>query len=196
MGKGSERRPHVEQQYGNRVSSAVWPVNTRKVVATGKAAQRRRDLIMQDRWWIILADILAVRVLFILTTLLVVVISLLVAILGREFWYLLLLPLLLFIALLILPLFLARRIPAEMVPPALLLKSGSGMLSDETPATPLADSPLVRVLETYDLRETPFKHFLTDPSDEETGEYLRIYFTDYNLPAHKAESRSVETDSL
>ena len=67
----NERRPHVERRGSNRVSSAVWPVKVRKVVATGKAAQRRRDWIIQGRWWVILADALTMRVLLIPTTLLV-----------------------------------------------------------------------------------------------------------------------------
>ena len=87
MIKDDERNPRAAGRYVNRVSSAVWPANIRRVVATGKGAQRRRDWIMQRRWLVILADALSMRALLVLTTLLVVISSLLVAILGLHFWY-------------------------------------------------------------------------------------------------------------
>lgn len=195
---------HLETRPMNRVSSAVWPRSLRKSVATDKAAQRRRDWIMQGRWWVILADALAMRVLLVLTTLLVVLSSLLVAFLGLQFWYLLLMPLLLFVLLLIVPQFLSSRVPPqEGVPPSLSnfaqelkgstsvlalfaqelksqpgmlsLKSHPGTLAREAPSTPMpADPPLVRVLETYDLRSTAVRHFLIERSSEETGEHTLV----------------------
>lgn len=196
-----ERKPHVERRRVDRVSSAFWPLKTRKGVPTGKAAQRRRDWIIQGRWWIILFDALPMRVLLVLTTLLVVGASLLVALLGLRFWYLLLPPLLLFAALLIVPAFLVRRAPLETPAPLPLaqdmrssagfisqyahelrssagflshyardlrssagilsqhaheLRSEQGMLGSDGPATPMpVEPPLVRVLETYDVRSTP-----------------------------------------
>jgi hypothetical protein len=44
----------------------------------------------------------------------------------------------------------------------------TGLLADETPVTPVPDAgPLVRVLETYDLRSLPVEHFLqTSPREE------------------------------
>lgn len=236
MIKGGERKPHVEGRHGNRVSSAVWPASVRRVVATGKAAQRRRDWIMQGRWWIILADVLSLRILFILTTLLVVVSSLLVAILGLHFWYILVVPLLLFTLLLLAPFFLASRTTVEATPPSLslftqelrsstgilslyaqelrsnpgflqelksnpgflqelksnpgylqelksnpgflqTLRSSPGVLSGEAPATPMpADPPLVRVLETYDLRSMPAKSALGKNSSEETGKHTATHY--------------------
>src|ERR1700757_443520 len=119
MLKYSERKPHVEGRPVHRISSAFWPLSTRKSVATGKAAQRRRDWIMQGRWWVILVDALSMRMLLILTTLLVVVSSLVVAIVGLSFWYLLLLPLLLFAVLLFVPSYLASRVPTEVSSPRL-----------------------------------------------------------------------------
>lgn len=200
MMTGGERKPHVERRPGNIVSSAFWPMKVRKGIATGKAAQRRRDWIMQGRWWVILVDALSMRVLLVLTTLLVVTTSLLVAALGLSFWYLLLLPLLLFAVLLIVPLFLASRMPVEAVPSSSFaqewksstgflsqyaqeLRSSGGVLSQyaqelrsepgllsveaDAPATPMpAAPPLVRVLETYDLRQTLVKHFLEDLPDD------------------------------
>jgi hypothetical protein len=135
-GMTNEQECHVqvEGHQGNRVSSAVWPVNVRKVVATGKAAQRRRDWIMQGRWLLLLADALAVRLLFLLAMGLVVATSLLVAIMGLRFWYLWLLPLALLLGLLLRPMLLARRRTPEMLPPPMSSLSGefrssTGMLS-------------------------------------------------------------------
>ncbi|MEO7022175.1 MAG: hypothetical protein ABI234_18645 [Ktedonobacteraceae bacterium] len=226
MIKGGEHRPHVDLRHVDRVSSAFWPTQTRKGVPTGKAAQRRRDWIMQGRWWIVLVDALSMRVILVLTTLLVVTTSLLVAVLGLHFWYLLLLPLLLFAILLIVPVFLASRTPLEITPPSPLaqdmrsstgfisqyahemrsstgfisqyahelrnsagilgkyaheLRSEPGLLTGETPATPMpVGTPLVRVLETYDLRATPVKHFLAHfPEDIAEQTTLRSMTQDF-----------------
>src|SRR5579883_3230053 len=213
-----ERKPHMERRPVNRVSSAVWPRNVRRVVATGKAAQRRRDWIMQGRWWVALADVLPMRILLVIATLLVVVSSLLVAVLGLRFWFLLPLPLLLFLAVLMQPLFLASRVPQETIPssfsglpqemrslsgllslssqelrsqpgflqelrsnPGFLqdLRSNPGLLSSPAPATPMpVDQPLVRVLETYDLREPHGRQMLDESSRRETGRYRAVRYSD------------------
>ena len=34
-----------------RVSKALWPTNARRSIATGRAAQTRRQLIVKSRWW-------------------------------------------------------------------------------------------------------------------------------------------------
>lgn len=230
MLKDSECKPHVEGRSGNRVSSAVWPVNVRRVIATGKAAQRRRDWIMQGRWWVLLADALSLRILFVLTTVLVVISSLLVAILGLQFWYILLLPLLLFTLILFIPLFLAGRSPMEMVPPGLSsfaqelrsstsllslyvqelksspgyadeLRSEPGFPSSATPATPMpAAPPLIRVLETYDLREMRVEHFLKGLPAEETASYqetqpMERHFW-HTIGTEPLGDRSASDDSL
>lgn len=197
----------------NRVSSAVWPAKVRKGVATGKAAQRRRDWIMHGRWVVILADVLSLRPLLVLTCLLVVASSLVVAALGLRFWYILLMPLLLFGAILALPPFLASKKTLEATQPSLTafsqefksstgllslypeslrsnpgflqeLKSGPGFFQDvrssqglpgvESPATPMpfvVYPPLVRVLETYDLRGEKSRPLPEDTRNEETGEH-------------------------
>lgn len=246
MIKGSERKPHVEGRHGNRVSSAVWPVSVRRVVATGKAAQRRRDWIMQGRWWIILVDAFSMRILFSLTTLLVVVSSLLVAALGLHFWYILAVPLLLFVLLLIAPLFLARRTTMEATPPGLSmfaqevrssagmlslyaqelrsnpgflqelksnpgylqelksnpgflqsLKSGPGVLSGEAPATPMpADPPLVRVLETYDLRGMPVKQALEKGSEEEIGIHTAVQYMEREFWKYSSGTEPLAPDHV
>lgn len=206
MIENDDSKPHVERRSANRVSSAVWPASIRRVVATGKAAQRRRDWLMQRRWLVLLVDALSLRAIFVLTTLLVVVSSLLVAVLGLSFWYLLLVPLLLFILLTFLPSVLVSKAPWEAPPPSLStltqeLKSSTGLLSlsaqdmrsgagylqrvphssallsvdADAPATPMpAEPPLVRVLETYDLRETRVRRFFEEMLRGETGEHTAI----------------------
>lgn len=206
MLRNGDNESHLERRYVNRVSSAVWPASIRRVVATGKTAQRRRDWLIQRRWLVLLVDALSLRALFILTTLLVVASSLLVAVLGLSFWYLLLMPLLLFAALALLPSLLVSKAPIEAPPPSLAtfaqkfrsstgflsfstqdLRSGPGYLQDlphssallavaaDAPATPMpAEPPLVRVLETYDLREMRVRHFFEETLHGETGEHTVI----------------------
>lgn len=220
MSKGSERRPHVEGRPVNRVSSAVWPVSVRKVVATGKAAQRRRDWIIQGRWWMVPTDRPVLRVLFLVSILLVVATSLLVAVLGFPFWYLLLLPALFFVGLLLIPAFLGNREGSEglrstsltfaqemrssagilsaqelrNLPGLFPLRDQPDLLSDVAPSTPMpVDPPLVRVLETYDLRSTPVEHFLAGWPGEETGEHALVHAADNNLwPHHNLEAQDAE----
>jgi len=202
MSKHSDNRAHVERRAVNRVSSAVWPTSIRRVVATGKAAQRRRDWLIQRRWLVRVVDALSLRVIFIITTLMIVSSSLLVALLGLAFWYLLLMPLLLFAMLTLLPPLLVGKTPLEAPPSrssfAQECKSFAGMppISDQDlhsapgylqelpdgsellqqgsngPATPMpTEPPLVRVLETYDLREARVRHFFEEALRSETGEH-------------------------
>jgi uncharacterized protein (DUF58 family) len=163
---------------------------------------------MQRRWLVLLVDALSMRAIFILTTLLVVVSSLLVAVLGLSCWYILLVPLLLFVALSFLPLLLVSKAPLETPPPSLStfaqeFRSSAGLLpfpsqelhsgpgyfhnvpdssallavGTDSPATPKpSEPPLVRVLETYDLREARVKHFFEDALRlrDDTGEHTAI----------------------
>lgn len=218
-----EEKPHVARRPVNRVSSAVWPLNVQRVVATGRAAQRRRDWIIQGRRWVILADLLPRRMLQVLTTLLVVASSLTVAVLGLRFWFLLPLPLLLFLAVLTLPLLLASSAPLETIPtsfsgaiqeshgPADQLpsraqepqsypgfqdtpKSKPGLLTSDAPATPKpAGQPLVRVLETYDLRQPHISSQLTGMQRRETGHHRAMLSSDYASRQGTATTRTLDT---
>lgn len=197
MLKEGEKKPHVERRPGNRVSSAVWPLNVQRVVATGRAAQRRRDWIIQGRRWATLTDALPMRLLLATTTLLVVACSLLVAALGLRFWFLLPPPLLCFLAVLALPLLPVRRVVPETLPSPISgpgqephsstgllsphpqephsspgfqqnLESSAGLLASEAPATPMpAGQPLVRVLKTYDLRQPHTRQQLTEATRQD-----------------------------
>ena len=53
-----DKRLHIFVQRAGRVSRALWPANIRSGVATGKAAQRRRSLILKYRWLAWLLDVL------------------------------------------------------------------------------------------------------------------------------------------
>lgn len=199
--KSHEIKISTEQRGLHRVSRAFWPNQIRKGVATDKAAQRRRDWIMQGRWWVILSDVCSLRPVRLLVTFLVVCSSLLVAVLGLAFWYVLVLPLALFATMMIVPMFLASRVPDMPAPPlsafaqefrssagflsqyAHELKSSAGIsvetvpemqaaergnLGSDSPATPMPpglETPLIRVLKTYDLSQSQVKHFLVDPLD-------------------------------
>lgn len=256
MIKEDETEPHLAERPVHRVSRAAWPLNVRRVVETGKAAQRRRDWIIQRRWLVALADVLPRRWLLVLATLLVVVSSLLVAALGLRFWYVLLVPLLLFGLLLVLPAFLASKTPPEgttanLTPftqelrsstgllslyaqewrsspgflqelrsnPGFLqeLKSGSGFLQDlksnmgflqdvrsdqgtfATTATPMPvapEAPLVRVLETYDLRQEQARRFLTETPETETSKHARLRLPGNDAWLARPATERLETDKL
>lgn len=256
MIKEDETEPHLAERPVHRVSRAAWPLNVRRVVETGKAAQRRRDWIIQRRWLVALADVLPRRWLLVLATLLVVVSSLLVAVLGLRFWYVLLIPLLLFGLLLVLPAFLSSKVPPEVTTanlnpftqelrsstgllslyaqewrsspgflqelrsnPGFLqeLKSGSGFLQDlksnmgflqdvrsdqgvfPTTATPMPvapEAPLVRVLETYDLRQEQARRFLTETPEAETSKHARLHLENGESWLARPATERLETEAL
>jgi hypothetical protein len=159
----------------------------------------------------------------VITTLLVVASSLLVAALGLRFWFLLPLPLLLFLAVLALPLLLAISVPLETIPSSLsgpvqelrcptdLLPSHSlelhshpnfqgdprskpGLLPSEAPATPKpAGQPLVRVLETYDLRQLHSRQQLPGRHRRETGQHHAVLSSDQASQQRTAATETLDT---
>ena len=258
MIKEDETEPHLAERPVHRVSRAAWPLNVRRVVETGKAAQRRRDWIIQRRWLVALADVLPRRWLLVLATLLVVVSSLLVAVFGLRFWYVLLAPLLLFGLLLVLPSLLASKTPPEAVTanlnpftqelrsstgllslyaqewrsgpgflqelrsnPGFLreLKSGSGFLQDlksnmgflqdvrsdqgvfstsatVTPMPAAPEPPLVRVLETYDLRQEQARRLLMETPEAETSKHARLRLENGETWLARPATERLETEAL
>src|SRR5207248_11090681 len=48
-------------QHACRVSRALWPATTRRSVATGRAAQGRRSLIVKCKWCVRFLDVLRER---------------------------------------------------------------------------------------------------------------------------------------
>src|SRR5579884_2987971 len=127
-----------------RVSRALWPADTRRV-ATGKAAQRRRKLLVRHRRSIYLLDLLQIRN-----------------------------PIMLVALSLLLPLFVATEAVHSNIVGSQLLQEMRSLPGIATkllvPDTPLpAEPPLVRVLDTVDLSQTDVEHFLATP-DEQTGD--------------------------
>src|SRR5438067_2057521 len=49
---GNSRKCKAQRQYRSSVSRAVWPSNIQHCIATNKAAQGRRIIVMKGWWWI------------------------------------------------------------------------------------------------------------------------------------------------
>src|SRR5579884_748250 len=156
-----------------RVSRALWPADTRRV-ATGKAAQRRRKLIVRHRRSIYLLDLLQIRNPIMLVALSLLLTVSIITALSAHVWYPLFCSLVLFIVLLMLPLFVATEAVHSNIVGSQLLQEMRSLPGIATkllvPDTPLpAEPPLVRVLDTVDLSQTDVEHFLATP-DEQTGD--------------------------
>jgi hypothetical protein len=119
MANDKEQQLQAFARRAARVSKALWPTGVRRSIATDRAAQTRRRLILNSRWWRWLMRITS-RAHFAQTV--------------QEH----------------------RSFPGKQYTP-------------ETPM-PVA-SPLVRVLETYDLSQTNVEHFLDLPDGGNTGSY-------------------------
>ncbi|GAC1568883.1 MAG: hypothetical protein NVS3B14_20430 [Ktedonobacteraceae bacterium] len=119
MANDKEQQLQAFARRAARVSKALWPTSVRRSIATGRAAQTRRRLILNSRWWK---------------------------------W---------------LPRFKPAERLAQTKPD---WKSFPGQA--HTPETPMpGESPLVRVLETFDLSQTNVEHFLDLPDGGNTGGY-------------------------
>jgi|SRR5579863_3143387 len=51
MANTKEQQLQAFARRAARVSKALWPTNVRRSIATGRAAQTRRRLILNSRWW-------------------------------------------------------------------------------------------------------------------------------------------------
>lgn len=142
MLQGGEPKPHIERRHSDRVSSAFWPVHIRRGVSTSRVAQCRRHWMMQGRWWFVLINALARRVL--------------------QAWRTL------------------RRATRKrngaagrFSQDARTAKGQPRLLTGSAPTTPLSvEAPLIRVLETYDVRTTPIKHLRTHMPENPTEQAL------------------------
>ncbi len=146
------------------VSTALWPVAARRIVATGKIAQWRRYLIGSGKWWLERVDLPALLFLPALVVVSMFAGGLVVVAMIWQLWYLLLIPAAFLVTLCLLGLMTitqgarsptrlpvsAQAIDLHTLPP---LRSFSGLSSSHgSPETPMpATSALVRVLETFDL---------------------------------------------
>jgi len=152
----------------NGVSSALWPASARRCLATSREAQRRRYMIVNGKKWLLFAPSFSLLAVVVVTMLMSAAV---VAALSRHLWYLLAVAALLPLVLLNMqaradarsPLSRLRRTGRArrgyMVRSATAgSKTGKNMLHlqrQATPRTPMPDLPLVRVLETVDLSQSP-----------------------------------------
>ncbi len=171
-------RPHA-----SGVSQALWPVDTRRSLATGRVAQQRRSLLLRGKWWAMVATLLApvVQVMQVATSLFVGVVTLVVGgsiLVGLLFhnWALLLLSALIlsFLSLAITPSLLLKlkHMPYPGMAYGFSPKHKRATRSNNTPNFPIMrrspetpmpmmpTAPLVRELETFDLSQTGVEHFL------------------------------------
>lgn len=177
MANTKEQQLQAFARRAARVSKALWPTNVRRSIATGRAAQTRRELIVKSRygrwWWssFALQHPLAFAGMCALGS------ACIIATLATHLWLLVLL----FIVALVVSLFLVivRTRASSMQHSMNSLQQGTerrsfpGVLGKaHFPNTPMpVEPPLVRVLETFDLSETNVEHFLELPEGGNTGGY-------------------------
>lgn len=166
----------------NGVSSALWPASARHCLATSREAQRRRYMIVNGKKWMLFAPSFSLLLVMVVTMLMSAAV---VAALSWHLWYLLAVAALLPLVLLNMQgraearsmlANLRRQGQARhghMVRSATAgSRAGRDMLHlqrQATPRTPMPDLPLVRVLETVDLSQSPVEHFI-DVEGKESGQ--------------------------
>ncbi len=166
---GDSKKLRVFRQHASGVSRALWPADMRHSLATSRVAQRRRKLVIREKWWTkLLTTIEASTVLTMGVITLFVGGSMLATLLFHR-WWLLLFPatILTILSLAIMPQLLIklkqtrhmgvaqharelRGTPGRFAPPSIR----------RSPETPIPTTPLVRELETFDLSQTGVEHFL------------------------------------
>lgn len=166
---GDSKKLQVCRQHASGVSRALWPADMRHSLATNRVAQRRRKLVIREKWWArLLATIEASTALTMAVITLFVGGSMLAALLFHT-WWLLLFPvtILTILSLAITPQLLIklkqmRRIGVAQHARELRGTPGRSAAPSihRSPETPIPTSPLVRELETFDLSQTGVEHFL------------------------------------
>ena len=178
MANTKEQQLQAFARRAARVSKALWPTNVRRSIATGRAAQTRRRLIVKSRyggwWWgsFALQHPLAFAGMCALGS------AGIIATLATHLWLLLLLFITALLAVFLLLLIVRTRVSNMKHSMNSLLqgaerRSFPGVLGkSHFPNTPMpVEPPLVRVLETFDLSETNVEHFLDLPEGGNTGGY-------------------------
>lgn len=157
------------------VSSALWPAEVRRSLATGRAAQRQRSLAMSGKRRVLLRTTLGTGTSLALMIMSVLVGGIIVVALILRLEYLLLFPtaILAVITLLVTPPLLVKLLrtfrPVTLQPPPQQELRGLSFypMRRRSPETPLPAAPLVRVLETVDLSQSDAEHsFATATTDE------------------------------
>ncbi|MEO8954663.1 MAG: hypothetical protein ABI465_08825 [Ktedonobacteraceae bacterium] len=166
---GDSKKLQVFRQHASGVSRALWPADMRHSLATSRVAQRRRKLVIREKWWAkLLATIEASTALTMGVITLCVGGSMLAALVFHA-WWLLLFPvtILTILSLAITPPLLIKLKQARRMGVAQHARKRRGTSSisvapsiRRAPETPIPTSPLVRELETFDLSQTDVEHFL------------------------------------
>lgn len=174
------------RRHTSGVSSALWPASFRRGVATNRAAQRRRLLIISGKWGASLVMLAQCWLLLVLVGISMLVGAIIVeALASRQGRFLLVLFMAWMAMVCVLlpilavksrgtlyPLWLqaVRKVRGIKHPP---LTSAPHMMRD-TPDTPMP-APLVRELETYDLSRSSVEHFLAPSAERVTAELPLIW---------------------
>ena len=161
-GRGDSKKLQSFQRHASGVSSALWPADMRRSLATGRVAQRQRSLVVSGKRRVLLATTLRMGTSLALMLISMFVGGIIVAALVLHLEYLLLIPsaILTVMTLLIAPRLLLKlhrtfRPVALQSPPSRELRGSSfPPMRRRSPETPLPAAPLVRVLETVDLSQS------------------------------------------
>jgi hypothetical protein len=179
MANTKEQQLQAFARRAARVSKALWPTNKRRSIATGRAAQTRRQLIVKSRYGGWSLRLFATQHPLAFTGISTLVGASIIAMLAARLW-LALLFCITAMAVTLLLLVIVRRHTSSVkrkmnryMLQGAERKSFPGLLNKaHSPNTPLPlDPPLVRVLETFDLSQTNVEHFLDLPDGGNTGGY-------------------------
>jgi len=171
MSNDKEQQLQAFARRAAKVSKALWPTNVRRSIATGIAAQTRRQLIVKSwrlRWF---PGRLVLHHPLVVSGASIVMGAGMIAMLAAHLWF----TLALLMVVLLLPVILLTRLSnaqrsKHSAQTGLEWKSFPG--KERAPETPMpGEPPLIRVLETFDLSQTNVEHFLDLPDGGNTGGY-------------------------
>lgn len=173
---GDSKKLQSFSRQASGVSSALWPAEVRRSLATGRVAQRQRSLVMSGKKRVLLATTLGTGTSLALMIISMFVGGIIVVALILRLEYLLLFPtaILAVITLLVTPPLLLRLhrtfrpVTLQPPPPRELRGLSFYPMRRRSPETPLPAAPLVRVLETVDLSQSEAEHSFAAATTDET----------------------------
>jgi hypothetical protein len=178
--KQAARRIQLYRAHTFNVSRALWPARVRRCIATTRAAQRRRMIIMRGMWWSQASYAPLLYILFGAIGSALLIGSVVVAALLLHYWGILLIFGTLWLAMIVVT---SRLLSYEMshsAAPVPSFHSTHQAQSDlpaapllEFPETPVPATPLIRVLETIDLSASNVEHFLGTPPASQSSPTLK-----------------------
>jgi len=152
MSNDKEQQLQAFARRAAKVSKALWPTNVRRSIATGIAAQTRRQLIVKSwrlRWF---PGRLVLHHPLVVSGASIVMGAGMIAMLAAHLWFTL-----------------ALLMVVLLLPVILLTRLSNAQRSKHSAQT--GEPPLIRVLETFDLSQTNVEHFLDLPDGGNTGGY-------------------------